>query len=159
MSKTIIGLASLLAISVTVHAAGTLHAGVPTDLGALLTSTPVTGTVTTLVKNDAMTTVFEPLQLDNIRSEQVAAIVTVHGSTATHTYTVGALSTVGSDEFGYYQTTASLGITTSRDSNTDVTNKAITSDGTDFYIKIVHKALPPRPGTTVLNFPLTEYSK
>ncbi|ECF5937862.1 hypothetical protein FNI43_23800 [Salmonella enterica subsp. diarizonae] len=159
MSKTINGLASLLAIPVTVLAAGTLHEEVPTGLGAVLTSTPVTGTVTTTVKNEAMTTVFEPLQLDNTSAEQVAAIVTVHGSTATHTYTVGDLSAVGSDSYGYKQTTASLGITTRRDSSTNVTNKAITSDGTDFYIKIVHKAVPPLPGTTILNFPLTEYSK
>ncbi|EBQ4755151.1 hypothetical protein LE36_16730 [Salmonella enterica subsp. diarizonae] len=159
MNKTIIGLASFVAISVTVHAGGTPRTVHSTYYENRISSTAVTGSVTTTVKTVPLHIVFEPQALEEKSAEQVAAIITVRGSTSDHEYVLGELSPVGTDSSGYYGGSASIGITAAADLGTDVTNKAITSDGTDFYIKIVHKAARPLPGTTVLNFPLIEYTR
>ncbi|EKS3673453.1 hypothetical protein QL374_003571 [Salmonella enterica] len=159
MNKTIIGLASLVAISVTVHAGGTPRTAHSTIYENRVSRTAVTGSVTTTVKTVPLLIVFEPKALEEKPTEQVAALITVSGGTSDHEYVLGELSPVGDDSSGYYGGSASIGITTAADLGTDVTNKAITSDGTDFYIKIVHKAARPLPGTTVLNFPLFEYTR
>ncbi|EAN5736396.1 hypothetical protein EJD04_27365 [Salmonella enterica] len=158
MNKTIIGLASLVAISVTVHAGGTPREAHSLYYANRVSTTAVAGTVTTTVKTTPLQIFFNPLVLEDKAVEQVAATITVRGSTSDHEYVLDELSAVGPDSSGYYSTLASIGITATADTGTAVTYKAITSDGTDFYIKIVHRAVRPRPGTTVLNFPLIEYA-
>ncbi|HIB1554098.1 TPA: hypothetical protein ACWV58_005463 [Salmonella enterica subsp. enterica serovar Muenchen] len=159
MNKTIIGLASLVAISVTVHAGGTPRNEHSSIYENKVSRTVVAGTVTTTVKTTPLQIFFEPLAMEEKSAEQCAANITVRGGTSGHEYVLGELSAVGPDSSGYYSGLASIGITATADTGTAVTYKAITSDGTDFYIKIVHKAVRPLPGTTVLNFPLIEYAR
>ncbi|ECV4483621.1 hypothetical protein MDR57_002407 [Salmonella enterica] len=158
MNKTIIGLASLVASSVTVHAAGTPRTGHADYYANRVSSTVVAGSVTTTVKSTPLQIFFEPKVLEDKSVEQVAAIITVRGSASDHEYVLGELTAVGPDSSGYGRMLSSIGITATSDAGTAVTNKAITSDGSDFYIKIVHRAVQPLPGTTVLNFPLIEYA-
>ncbi|AXD69906.1 hypothetical protein CHC34_02355 [Salmonella enterica] len=158
MNKTIIGLASLVAVSLTVHAGGTPRNAHSTYYENRVSSTVVAGTVTTTVKTAPLQIFFEPQVLEDKSVEQVAAIITVKGSTIDHEYVLDELTAVGPDSTGYGHLLTSIGMTATVDVGTAVTNKAITSDGSDFYIKIVHKAVQPRPGTTVLNFPLIEYA-
>ncbi|EIE0339724.1 hypothetical protein LCT82_002767 [Salmonella enterica] len=159
MNKTIIGLASLVASTVTVHAGGTPRTGHADYYANQVSKTVVAGTVTTTVKSTPLRIFFEPKVLEDKSVEQIAATITVRGSTSDHEYVLGELSAVGPDSTGYGVSLSSIGITDTLDAGTAVTNKAITSDGSDFYIKIVHKAVQPRPGTTVLNFPLIEYAR
>lgn len=158
MNKTIIGLASLVAVSITVHAGGTPRTGHTDYYANLVSKTVVAGTVTTTVKSTPLQIFFEPKVLEDKSVEQVAAIITVRGSTSDHEYVLNELTAVGPDSTGYGHLLTSIGITATVDTGTAVTNKAITSDGGEFYIKIVHKPVQPQPGTTVLNFPLIEYA-
>ncbi|EAN5736444.1 hypothetical protein EJD04_27615, partial [Salmonella enterica] len=100
-----------------------------------------------------------PQTLLSKSAAQIAAVATVRGTHEASEYVLGTLTATGDDSEGYEQGTTSSWITTTPSGTLSGTSRAIVSDGTTFYVNIVHKATLPKPGTTLLRLPLTEYTK
>lgn len=149
----------ILITSGTAHAYGTpaeTHSDIYANPGAKY---DITGNVVTTAQETPVAIVFTPQTLLSKSAAQIAAVATVRGTHEASEYVLGTLTATGDDSAGYEQGTTSSWITTTPNGALAGTERAIVSDGTTFYVNIVHKATLPKPGTTLLSLPLTEYTK
>lgn len=159
MNKSISGLAMILITYGTAHATGTTTEAHDTNYATKGTETVITGTVFTTVQAPPINVVFTPRTLLSQSVKQIAATAKVSGTTIGSEYVLGQLSASGDDANGYSTDNASSWITTEPSTVTKGSARAIVSDGTAFYVTIVHEATLPNPGATLLSLPLTEYKK
>ncbi|EAA8386782.1 hypothetical protein ACFFW7_000781 [Salmonella enterica] len=159
MNKSISGLAMILITSGTAHAAAVPTADHDTAYskpGAVL---EISGNVITTVQEPPVAIVFTPHTLLSKSTKQIAAHAVISGTHRDSEYVLGTLTATGDDAAGYKTDTTSSWITTSLSQATTGSYRAIQSDGSAFYVTIVHEAAVPNPGRTLLNLPLTEYTK
>lgn len=160
--KTIIGLTIATSLaSWFAAAAGTPTVNHDTSYTRQGNTTNISGTVVTTAQAKPLTVIFTPNTLLSASATQIAAVVTVTNPTAGTEYVLGALTATGDDNTGYDTTgNTGVGIKNAQDGlTTGLANKAIVSDGTPFVVQINHKNLLPAVGATVLNVPLTAYTK
>ncbi|EAO5054536.1 hypothetical protein FZH48_25400 [Salmonella enterica] len=159
MNKSISGLAMILITSGTAHAAGVLAVNHDSAYENQQATVEISGSVITTEQDPPISIIFTPQTLLSKAAFQIAAVATVSRTHVGSEYVLGSLIATGDDSAGYVQDTTSSWITTAPDARLTGTNRAIVSDGTPFYVNIVHKNSLPKPGTTLLRLPLTEYKK
>ncbi len=125
-------------------------------------TTNITGTIVTTAQTTPLQIQFTANTLLAASAVQIAAIASVTNPTADTEYSLGVLTATGDDADGYEtgnNTGVAIKLAQDGKATVGLVNKAIVSDGTPFVVQINHKAILPKPGVTVLNVPLTAYTK